>query len=281
MLFQCAQRRSRAAGLGAKMAAAHDALAEGPYPRSLAIASRCEADFGEVRMPGAVILVAEDDDILRAFIAGALRANGYVVREAPDGPAALDAAFVDHADVWVFDRNLPGLDGLEVLRALRGRGLRTPAMFLTAISGLEERVRGLDSGADDYLAKPFAIEELLARVRALARRPAALAADVLTCGALRLDMTNWRAFFNDNELLLTAQDMTLLAQFLRRPGQVFTREVLLSQMGAGDDVTPAAVEHALSRLRKKLEAGGATGVIETVRGVGYRLGRNFVEAGSA
>jgi|CXWL01.1.fsa_nt_gi two-component system OmpR family response regulator len=226
-------------------------------------------------MPGAIVLVAEDDDILRAFIAEALTASGYGVREAPDGPAALDAACADHADVWILDRNLPGLDGLEVLRTLRGRGLRTPAMFLTAISGLEERVRGLDSGADDYLAKPFAIEELLARVRALARRPAALAADVLTCGALRLDMTNWRAFFNNNELLLTAQDMTLLAQFLRRPGQVFTREALLNQMGAGDDVTPAAVEHALSRLRKKLEAAGSADVIETVRGVGYRLCRSL------
>lgn len=263
-------------GAGAKMAAAHDALAEGPYPRSLAIASRCGTEFGEVQMPGAVILVAEDDDILRAFIAEALKANGYAVREAPDGPAALDVASTDRADVWILDRNLPGLDGLEVLRTLRGRGLRTPAMFLTAISGLEERVRGLDSGADDYLAKPFAIEELLARVRALARRPAALAADVLACGALRLDMTNWRAFFSDNELLLTAQDMTLLAQFLRRPGQVFTREVLLGQMGAGEDITPAAVEHALSRLRKKLEAAGATDVIETVRGVGYRLSRSLI-----
>ncbi len=229
-------------------------------------------DFGEVQMPGAVILVAEDDDILRAFIAEALRANGYVVREAPDGPAALDSASADHADVWIFDRNLPGLDGLEVLRTLRGRGLRTPAMFLTAISGLEERVRGLDSGADDYLAKPFEIAELLARVRALARRPPALAAEVISRGVLRLDMTNWRAFFGDAEIALTAQDMTLLAHFLRRPDQVFSREALLNQMGAGE-VTPAAVEHALSRLRKKLEGVGAHDVIETVRGVGYRLSR--------
>ncbi|GAM97016.1 two-component response regulator [alpha proteobacterium U9-1i] len=226
-------------------------------------------------MPGAVILVAEDDDILRAFIAEALKAHGYVVREAADGPAALELASAHHADVLVFDRNLPGLDGLEVLRALRGRGVSTPAMFLTAISGLEERVRGLDSGADDYLAKPFEIEELLARVRALARRPPALAADVISSGSLRLDMTNWRAFIGDAELLLTAQDMTLLAQFLRRPGQVFTREALLNQMGAGEDITPAAVEHALSRLRKKLDAAGARNVIETVRGVGYRLSRAF------
>lgn len=148
-------------------------------------------------------------------------------------------------------------------------------MFLTAMSGLHERVRGLDSGADDYLAKPFEIEELLARVRALARRPPALAADMIVCGALRLDMTNWRAFWGDAELLLTAQDMTLLAHFLRRPGQVFTREALLNEMDAGENTTPAAVEHALSRLRKKLEAAGARDVIETVRSVGYRLSRAF------
>lgn len=226
-----------------------------------------------MHMPGVVVLVAEDDDILRAFVAEALKAHGYVVREAADGPTALDLASSEHADVLILDRNLPGLDGLGVLRALRGRDIGTPAMFLTAISGLEERVRGLDSGADDYLAKPFEVEELLARVRALARRPPALAAEVISFGALRLDMTNWRAFFSETELLLTAQDMTLLAHFVRRPGQVFTREALLNQMGAGEDITPAAVEHALSRLRKKLDAAGARDVIETVRGVGYRLNR--------
>lgn len=226
-----------------------------------------------MQVPGAVILVAEDDDILRAFIAEALKAHNYIVREAADGPSALHLASSDHADVLVLDRNLPGLDGLEVLRALRDRGIGTPAMFLTAISGLEKRVRGLDSGADDYLAKPFDIEELLARIRALARRPPALAAEVISSGTLRLDMTNWQAFFGGTELLLTAQDMILLAHFVRRPGQVFTREALLNQMGAGEDITPAAVEHALSRLRKKLEAAGARDVIETVRGVGYRLSR--------
>lgn len=224
-------------------------------------------------MIGAVILLAEDDELLRAFITEALRGQGYDVREAADGIAALDLTLTAHADVLILDRDLPGLDGLDVLRAARARGVRTPAMFLTALSGLTERVRGLDSGADDYLAKPFEIEELLARVRALARRPPALAAEVLSFGTLRLDMTNWQAFIGETELSLTQQDMTLLAHFLRRPGQVFTREALLDQMGASEEVTSAAVEHALSRLRKKLEAAGARSVIETVRGVGYRLGR--------
>lgn len=230
-------------------------------------------DSSEVQMPGAIVLVAEDDEILRAFIAEALQAQGYVVRQAGDGVAALDLTLTLGADVLILDRDLPGLDGLEVLRTVRARGVRTPAMFLTAIGGLAERVRGLDSGADDYLAKPFEIEELLARVRALARRPPALASDTVSFGALRLDLTNWRAFFGEVELALTQQDMTLLAHFLRRPNQVFTREALLDQMGAGEDVTPAAVEHALSRLRKKLETAGVHGVIETVRGVGYRLGQ--------
>lgn len=228
-------------------------------------------------MPGAVVLVAEDDDILRAFIAEALRGQGYDVREAADGIAAFDLTLSIAAEALILDRDLPGLDGLEVLRLLRARGVRTPAMFLTAMSGLQERVRGLDSGADDYLIKPFEIEELLARVRALTRRPPELAADVISCGPLRLDMTNWRASFGDKELVLTAQDMTLLAHFLRRPGQVFTREALLNQMGASEDITPAAVEHALSRLRRKLERAGASDVIETVRGVGYRLSGSLLD----
>ena len=226
-------------------------------------------------MASATILVAEDDEILRILIVEAIRAQGFTVREVADGAEAYELALTMNVDLLILDRNLPKMDGLEVLRALRARGARTPAMFLTALGDLNERVRGLDSGADDYLVKPFAIEELLARVRALVRRPPTIAADAIAWGPLRLDMTNWRAFFRDAELDLTAQDMTLLAHFLRRPGQVFTREALLNQMGAGEEITPAAVEHALSRLRKKLEAAGARDVIETVRGVGYRLSRSL------
>lgn len=229
-------------------------------------------------MASATILVAEDDDILRALIVEALKTQGFTLREAADGASALDVALATSADLFILDRNLPRLDGLEVLRRLRARDVRTPAMFLTAIGDLHERVRGLDAGADDYLVKPFAIEELLARVRALVRRPPAIVADRVACGPLRLDMTNWRVFLEDTELELTAQDVMLLAHFLRRPGQVFTREALLDQLGAGDDITPAAVEHAVSRLRKKLEAAGAKDVIETVRGVGYRLSRSFTES---
>lgn len=156
-------------------------------------------------MTSATIVVAEDDDILRALIVEALKAQGFAVLEAADGAVALDLALGGSADLFILDRNLPNMDGLEVLRGLRARGVRTPAMFLTAIGDLHERVRGLDSGADDYLVKPFAIEELLARVRALARRPPAIAADRVACGPLRLDMTNWRVFFEDAELELTAR----------------------------------------------------------------------------
>lgn len=228
-------------------------------------------------MASATILVAEDDDILRVLVVEALKAQGFAVREAADGAVALDLALATSADLFILDRNLPKLDGLEVLRTLRARGVRTPAMFLTAIGDLHERVRGLDSGADDYLVKPFAIEEFLARVRALVRRPPGIAADSVACGPLRLDMTNWRAFFQNTELELTAQDMILLAHFLRRPGQIFTRDSLLNLMGASEDISPAAVEHALSRLRKKLAAVGACDVVETVRGVGYRLSRTLAQ----
>ena len=166
---------------------------------------------------------------------------------------------------------MPVLDGIAVLKALRSDGDVTPALFLTALGDVAERVQGLDAGADDYLTKPFAIAELMARVRALARRPRRLTPDRLRAGAVELDLAGRRVFVAGVEIEVTAQDVVLLSVFLRHPERAFTREALLDRLNPGDDITPAAVEHAVSRLRRKLTQAGASEIIQTVRGVGYRL----------
>lgn len=224
-------------------------------------------------MASDVVLVAEDDDILRAFIVDGLRKRGFVAFEAADGQAALDQSDVRKIDVYVLDRNLPAIDGLKLLRILRAKGIQEPVVFLTAISGVAERIRGLELGADDYVTKPFDIDELSARIKALLRRPAVVVSDVLIAGDLTFDTSNSRVCFRDSEIDMTAQDKDLLALFLRKPSQIFSREMLLDRLDMGADVTPAAVEHAISRLRRKLTAFGISGIIETVRGIGYRLKR--------
>lgn len=218
-----------------------------------------------------VVLIAEDDDLLRAFVVEGLRKRGFVVLEASNGQAALDLAEVRDIDVFVLDRNLPGIDGLKLLRILRAKEIQTPVVFLTAVSGVSERIRGLESGADDYVTKPFDIDELTARIRALARRPSGIAPTALHVGGLRLDLADSRVFVREAEIDLTAQDKALLTVFLRKPRQIFSREMLLDRLGMGGDVAPSAIEHAVSRLRRKLAAAGAVDLIETVRGVGYRL----------
>jgi two-component system, OmpR family, response regulator len=222
-------------------------------------------------MSGDVILIAEDDDLLRAFVVEGLKKRGFVLLEAANGQAALDQAESRDIDVFVLDRNLPGIDGLKLLRILRAKGIQTPVLFLTALTSVNERIRGLESGADDYVSKPFDIDELTARIRALARRPAAIAPTMLHVGDLQLDLAGSRVFFRDAELDLTAQDKALLAVFLQKPRQIFSREMLLDRLNMGADVSPTAMEHAISRLRRKLGAVGASDLIETVRGVGYRL----------
>lgn len=218
-----------------------------------------------------VILIAEDDDLLRAFILNGLKQEGLLGIGAGDGQDALDLARSRAFDLYVLDRNLPKLDGVTVLQSLRAGGDQTPALFLTTLGEINERVRGLDAGADDYMAKPFAIAELLARVRALIRRPSRLLPHILNAGSLRLDLTARRVFIDGDEVELTAQDVVLLSVFLRYPQRAFSREALLDQMNVSDDITTAAVEHAVSRLRKKLANAGAPDLISTVRGVGYRL----------
>ncbi len=217
------------------------------------------------------VLVVEDDDLLRDFILAGLKHDGLVAVGVRDGQEALILGRSREFDLLILDRNLPSLDGLSLLKAFRSAGVDAPAMFLTALGNTDDRVRGLDSGADDYMAKPFAIEELLARARALLRRPKQVVPDILSFGRLVLDLSSHEVRMDGLKVDLTSQDVVLLSVFLRHPTRVFSREHLLDQMGGGDNITPAAVEHAISRLRRKLDQAGADDVIKTVRGAGYRL----------
>lgn len=220
-----------------------------------------------------LVLVVEDDELLRSAIVAHLSAAGVRTAEADDGAAALESIAQTRFDLVLLDRSMARLDGMAVLKTLRARGVRTPVMFLTAAGDLDERVRGLDAGADDYLSKPFEPAELIARVRALLRRPAALDADILEGSGIRLDRTARRAFVGDTEVTLTAQDFELLETLVRHPGRTFSRENLQQRIGVSGDAALTAVEHAVSRLRRKLHATAGCDVIETVRGAGYRLRR--------
>lgn len=226
-----------------------------------------------VRM-SALILIAEDDDLLRPLIVEALCNAGFTTVDVSSGAEALREARATRFDLIVLDRGMAGLDGLSVLKSLREDGFDSPIMFLTAAGQVSERVRGLEAGADDYMAKPFEPAELVARARALVRRPARLASEELSTGYVRLDMSARRAFVADVEVTLTAQDFTILETLVRYPERAFTREALLTRLGAEPETSPSAIEHAISRLRKKITDASGADVIETVRGLGYRLKRS-------
>jgi two-component system response regulator MprA len=221
------------------------------------------------------VLVVEDDERVAASLRRALEYAGYTVSLAGDGPSALVSATRDRPDLVILDVMLPGLDGLDVCRALRGSGGDCLVLMLTARDGTADRVAGLDAGADDYLVKPFAYEELLARVRALLRRrrPAAIADDgPLELGDLRLDDNTREVRRGGREISLTAQEFDLLRHFLRHPRQVLSRAQLLDAVWrGGDPTTTNVVDVYIGYLRTKLEAGGEPRMLHTVRGVGYVL----------
>jgi len=217
---------------------------------------------------GSRILVVEDDARLGATLGRVLGAEGHDVEVAADGNEALrrtrDRAF----DLVVLDVMLPGIDGIGVCRRLRATG-SVPILMLTALSGTEERVRGLDSGADDYLVKPFAYEELLARVRALLRR--STPGDHLRFADLRLEPSVRGAWRGDRSITLTATEFDLLEHFLRHPRQVMTREQLLDTVWKGEPQTDNVVAVYVGYLRQKLEQEGEPRLLHTVRGAGYAL----------
>ena len=215
------------------------------------------------------VLVVDDDPPLRRMLERTLAAEGYEVSVAADGGAALAEAERAAPDVIVLDVAMPGLDGLAVARRLRDKGDPTPILMLTARDAVPDRVSGLEAGADDYLVKPFAVEELVARLRALARRGADAAASgvVRSYGGLTLDVAGRRATRAGRPIELTGREADLLELLLREPGRVITRERALDEIwedGAQDNV----VDRYVTRLRRKL---GPPPLIKTVRGSGFTL----------
>lgn len=214
------------------------------------------------------ILIAEDEPRIATFLEKGLRANGYTTVTVEDGHTAAALARDRDFDLLVLDLGLPGVDGMDVLKELRRRGEQLPVVILTARDASESAVAGFDSGADDYVSKPFRFDELLARVRVRLRAQPSEEPTVLRAGPVSLDVRTRRAEVDGRSIELTAREYGLLETFLRHPDQVLSREQLLSIVW-GYDFDPGSnvVEVYVRYLRRKL----GDGVIETVRGMGYRL----------
>ncbi|MDX6334791.1 MAG: two-component system, OmpR family, response regulator [Streptosporangiaceae bacterium] len=218
------------------------------------------------------VLVVEDEVRTAALLRRGLSEAGYSVDVAVDGPDAVWRASEFSYDAVVLDVMLPGYDGLEVCRRLRGRGRWAPVLMLTARDDLAARVRGLDSGADDYLAKPFSFDELFARLRALIRRGAPERPTLVQCGDLRLDPATRRVWRGDIELALSPKEFALLELFLRHPGHVLTRTRILEHVwDFSYDGGSNVVDQYVGYLRRKIDRPFGVTQLETVRGVGYRL----------
>jgi two-component system response regulator MprA len=218
------------------------------------------------------ILVVDDDLAVCRSIDRALRLEGYEVDTVASGGEALEAVASNSPDALVLDLQLPDLDGLAVCRRIREAGDDIPILMLTARHGIDDRVQGLDAGADDYLVKPFALEELLARLRALLRRRFESEGGVLRFGELTLDLASREAHRGARAFTLTRIEFDLLELFLRHPRQVLTREVLLNRVWGFDfDSGTNSLAVYVGYLRRKTEAGGEPRCIHTVRGVGYVL----------
>ena len=219
------------------------------------------------------ILIIEDDAETAAYILRGLEEDGHVLARAAEGREGLMLAATGDFDVLVIDRMLPGLDGLAIVRTLRASGVQTPALFLTTMSGIDDRVSGLNAGADDYLVKPFAFSELAARVQALGRRPRATAvATVLKVADLELDLIRRTVRRAGQPIALQPREFRLLEYLMRHAGQVVTRTMLLENVWDFHfDPRTNIVESHLSRLRTKVEKGFTPELIHTVRGAGYCL----------
>jgi DNA-binding response OmpR family regulator len=219
------------------------------------------------------ILVVEDEEKVASFVRKGLEQSSYTVDVAMSGDDALAYAAANDYAAIVLDIMLPGRDGLSVVRELRGRGNAVPVLALTARSALEDRVQGLDSGCDDYLAKPFAFDELLARLRALLRRQSGTGrAPRLEYAGLRLDPVTRVVTRDGKPIELTNKEYALLELLLRHPGQVFTRTAILESVWGYDfDAGSNVLEVYMNFLRKKIDQGSARRLLHTVRGVGYVL----------
>jgi DNA-binding response OmpR family regulator len=219
------------------------------------------------------ILVVEDEERLGRLLRRSLQANRHVVDVATEGETGLAAALGGGYDLIILDLGLPDLDGLEVCRRLRAAGIGTPVLVLTARDEVEDRVRGLDAGADDYLGKPFALAELLARVRALARRPPEPHGErALQVADLVLDMAGHRVRRGERTIALSAKEFALLDFLMRHAGQVLTRQQIIEHVWRYDfEGLDTIVDTYIHYLREKIDAGTPQRLVHTVRGVGYVL----------
>jgi two-component system copper resistance phosphate regulon response regulator CusR len=226
--------------------------------------------------PSSSILVVEDEAKMRASIAEALRLEGWDIAEAERG-GEMDALLETRAfDLVILDWMLPGRDGLELLQQVRARGIHTPVLMLTARDGLADRVIGLESGADDYVVKPFAMAELVARCRALLRRPVLGSDEFLRCGDLLLDTRSRVARRNGQEIPLTPREVDVLEYLLRYQGQIVTREMLERDVWKQSHRFTSldnVIDVQMMRLRRKIDGEAPEKLIHTLRGIGYRLGK--------
>ncbi len=216
------------------------------------------------------VLIAEDDQVLADGLLRSLRGAGFAADHVASGSEA-DAALASHPfDLVILDLGLPKLHGLDVLKRLRSRGATMPVLILTAADSVEQRVKGLDAGADDYMAKPFSLQELEARVRALSRRGLGTASTVLKHGPMTFDATGRVCYINEQMIELSAREVSLLEVLLQRAGRLVSKDQLVERLCEwGEEVSNNAIEVYVHRLRKKIEQGPIR--IATVRGLGYCL----------
>lgn len=218
------------------------------------------------------ILAVEDEVKIAKVIATALRRENYAVDLAYDGEEGLLMAQSQPYDLLILDRMLPGLSGIEITKTLRGENRHVPILLLTALGAVEDKTTGLDSGADDYLVKPFAIDELLARVRALLRRPPITQENTLKVADLTLDRQSKTVCRNNKNITLTAKEFALLEYLMQHPGQILSKETLISHVWDFDaDILPNNVEAYIKHLRRKIDKPFKKPLITTVRGFGYKI----------
>lgn len=222
-------------------------------------------------MLGMKALLVEDEQRIASFVCSGLREQGILVDHCEDGNQGYDYALSRQYDIILLDIMVPGRDGLAILKALRRDGRDTPVILLTARNELDDRLEGLNLGADDYLAKPFYVEELIARIHALLRRVSGERQNVLTAGPLKLDRLSRVAELDGREVELTSREFNLMEYLMRAPGRVYTRTQILEHVWGYDfDPQTNMVDVCIQRLRKKLALPDHV-AIEAVRGVGYRL----------
>ncbi|HZY55133.1 MAG TPA: winged helix-turn-helix domain-containing protein [Reyranella sp.] len=216
------------------------------------------------------ILLIEDDSQTADYIAKGLREHGHVVDKTDNGRDGLYMATGEPYDVMIVDRNLPKMDGLSLVKAARASGTRTPVLFLTTMGGVDDRVAGFEAGGDDYLVKPFAFAELLARVGALARRPPIVATTSLKVGDLEIDLLSRAVTRGGKRIDLLAQEFKILEYLMRHAGEIVTRTMLLEKVWDFHfDPKTNIVETHISRLRSKIDKGFDRPLLHTVRGAGY------------